>query len=78
MMILAINSLVDKSVDLSYGEEELDPEDSSVHSYVCNTLSIGFLLMEFNDAVCKEDGNRIFVAGSTFFFTSKELKEQIR
>lgn len=62
--ILAVNEVLAKFADFSYGEKEEEEGENStihdgVHAYACNLLSSGLLLMEFIDAVREGDGNRI-------------------
>ena len=60
-MDLAINTLVHKFVDTGYGRQEdvTNDECDGVLAYACGTLSMGLLFMEFGDAICEGDGNRI-------------------
>jgi len=61
VMLLAIREVVDKFIDVSYGDEKevVDTNHDGVHAYACNLLSSGLLYMEFVDAIREGDGNRI-------------------
>ena len=57
-MILAIQSLLEKFMDLSYGKGK--PVVSEVHNhiqtYTYEVISMHLMLQEFNDAICEGGG----------------------
>ena len=57
-LLSAVHKLVLNFVDLSFCQQVVSPKDH-VHAYACEVLSLGLVLIEFNDAVREGDGTRI-------------------
>ena len=66
----AARKLLTKFVDLSFCQQLPQPEDH-VQAYACEVLSLGLLLMEFNDAIREGDGTRIIRCWRYFLFLFK-------
>ena len=58
VLLDAVDKLLSRFVDLKFCNPSAPPEDH-VHAYACEILSLGLLLMEFNDAIREGDGTRI-------------------
>ena len=59
LLLHAANDFLNKFVDLTFCQQlQLNPDDR-VHTYACEVLTLGLLLIEFNDAVREGDGTRI-------------------
>lgn len=62
---MAVNDVIDKFVDISFcerakdGGETEDEREDCICSYACEVLTLGLLLMEFDDAIREGDGTRI-------------------
>lgn len=54
-----VDKHVDLSVQLSTDESTKAKEGDTVHSYACETLSLGLLYMEFRDGIKEGDGERV-------------------
>lgn len=85
VMMLAVHTVVEKFVDISFGEKKKrekkrgkgkQPEDSSdrVYAYACGALTHGLLYMEFRDAIREGDGQRILRCWRYFLMLFKETK----
>ena len=74
VLLKAANLVIDSFVDISFacGDEENkppkkrrgkkrdnQPTNDGVKAYACEILNLGLLLMEFNDGIRENDGNRI-------------------
>ena len=58
--MLACTALVDKFVNVSFNSDVSDQQvPDLVNAYASNLMSLGLLLMEFNDGIREGDGNRI-------------------
>ena len=73
---LAMEAIVKEFVDLdlTYKEQVVSQHPSkidSVREYACEVLTLGLLLMEFNDGIHEGDGNRIFRCWSYFLLLFK-------
>ena len=66
----AAHKLLLNFVDLSFCQQVVSPEDH-VHAYACEVLSLGLMLMEFNDAVREGDGTRIICCWRYFLLLFK-------
>ena len=59
------SQIVDQNVDLSCTFADSQSREStcvpadSVYTYACETLTLGLLLLEFNDGIREGDGNRV-------------------
>ena len=62
LMQTAVHKIVDKFVNMSivYDKDEKGKEVDGVYEYACETLTLGLLLLEFNDSIRWSDGDRIF------------------
>ena len=62
LMQTAVHKIVDKFVNMSivYDKDEKGKEVDGVYEYACETLTLGLLLLEFNDSIQWSDGDRIF------------------
>ena len=58
ILLSAVDKLLSHFVDLKFCNRTSPPEDH-VHAYACEVLSLGLMLMEFNDAIKEGDGTRI-------------------
>lgn len=73
---LAMDAIVEKFVDLdlTFKEQFVSQHPSkidSVREYACEVLTLGLLLMEFNDGIHEGDGNRIVRCWSFFLLLFK-------
>lgn len=57
-MLLAVQEVIEKFVDLSFDDDERPEENDKACAYACDTLSLGLRYCEFCDAI-KGDGSRI-------------------
>ena len=82
VMMLAVSRVVDKLVDVSFGEKrerqrkkqrEKDSASDEVYAYACGVLTHGLVYMEFRDAIKEGDGYRIL--GSIFWCFSKKQEK---
>ena len=60
--MMATHDVVSKFVDLSYGtpgQQSSSNQVDHLQAYACEVLTLGFLLMEFSDAIREGDSFRI-------------------
>ena len=81
VMMLAVSRVVDKLVDVSFGEKrerqrkkqrEKDSASDEVYAYACGVLTHGLVYMEFRDAIKEGDGYRILRCWRYFLMLFKE------
>lgn len=68
-----VNKYVDLATDFSQLEEK-DKQKGTIHTYACETLSLGLLLKEFKDAIREGDGNRVMASISSLFSSPLAIK----
>lgn len=72
VLLLAVEQVLDKFVNLSYGNESAQPVESDrVQAYACDVLTLGLLYMEFTDAIKEGDGSRILCCWKFFMLIFK-------
>ena len=84
VLLLAVNEVLDKFVDLTYCQEQQgigdqnddeyrgkDGGEDHVREYACEVLSLGLLLMEFIDGIRESDGNHIICCWQYFLLHFK-------
>ena len=61
VVLHAVTDLLDQFVDLTFCQPEASPSDAEdrIHAYACEVITLGLLLIDFNDAVREGDGTRI-------------------
>ena len=72
VLLLAVETVLDKFVDLSFGDDKAQRGESDrVQAYARDVLSLGLLYLEFNDAIREGDGSRILRCWQYFLFIFK-------
>lgn len=76
VLLLAVEKVLDKFVDLSFGASEgtysgQSVEVDRVQAYACDVLSLGLLYQEFTDAIREGDGSRILGCWKFFLLIFK-------
>ena len=70
ILLSAVDKLLSHFVDLKFCNRTSPPEDH-VHAYACEVLSLGLMLMEFNDAIKEGDGTQIIHCWTYFILLFK-------
>lgn len=72
VLLLAVEQVLDKFVNLSYGDESDRPSESDrVQAFACDVLTLDLLYMEFTDAIREGDGSRILACWKFFLLIFK-------
>ena len=71
-LLQACNKVVTQYVDISFRRKE--SESDGVYSYTCEIISLGLLLLEFNDGIHEGDGDQILQCWKLFFPINKATK----
>lgn len=64
ILLLACDKIVSRYINLDYcnakkQSKTSDPNHDSIHAYACEVLSLGMLVMKFQDAIREGDGDRM-------------------
>ena len=74
-LLKASEKVISKFVDISL-ETKIQRTSDGIYSYTCEVISLGLLLLEFNDAVHEGDGERILRCWKFFFPIFKASKRK--
>lgn len=75
-ILQASRKVVAQYVDISFTERKKDSEADGVYSYTCEVISLGLLLLEFNDGIHEGNGDRILRCWKLFFPIFKASKRK--
>jgi len=77
VLMKALQVMMKRYVDLTVTyDSKPQSEDDHVRAYACEVISLGLLLMEFNDAIREGDGTRILRCWKFFLLLFKALERK--